>query len=307
MGQPLTIVLDDFHVIQNKEIMQLFSYFIDFMPENIELIMTTRFEPSLPISRWSVKNWVDQIYSSDLVFTFDESKLFFNAYMGLTLSDQQIEEIFKRTEGWIAAMQLTALSASSTPNTEQKHLSTHQLFADDRHFSDYILTEILEPQSVETSEFLLETACLLRINADLSDHIRGKSNSKEILEQLFSANLFLIPLDKNHYWFRYHDMFRDALLKRARSTHHEKMILNQKLAIEWLVDHNQAHEAIEQVVQLEDWNLLIQLLGEHGNNLIHEGHHLPVLQWISKLPEGLVSQSPRTIMLKIWALYFRWH
>ncbi|MFT7185026.1 MAG: LuxR family maltose regulon positive regulatory protein [Pseudohongiellaceae bacterium] len=303
-GHSLTIVLDDFHVIQNKEILQLFTYFIDFIPANIEVIITTRFEPSLPISRWSVKNWVDQIYSSDLVFSYDESKVFFNAYMGLTFTDKQIDEIFKKTEGWIAAMQLTALSASSTPGTEQKYLSTHQLFADDRHFSDYILSEILEHQTLEISNFLLETACLLRLNTDLCDHIRNKKNSKQILEHLLASNLFLIPLDKNQYWFRYHDMFRDALLKRARSTLHEKVIKHQKLAVDWLTDNNQAHEAIEQAVQLEDWDLLTFLLSNHGNNLIHEGHHLPVLEWLSKLPDGFVSQSPRSIMLKIWALYF---
>jgi len=303
-GQSLAIVLDDFHVIQNKEILQLLTYFIDFIPANIEVIMTTRFEPSLPISRWSVKNWVDQIYSSDLVFSYDESKIFFNSYMGLTFSEKQIGEIYKKTEGWIAAMQLTALSASSTPSTEQKYLSTHQLFADDHHFSGYILSEILEHQTIETSNFLLETSCLFRLNADLCDHIRGKNDSKQILEHLFSSNLFLIPLDKDQYWFRYHDMFRDALLKRARSTHNETITKHQKLAVDWLTDHNQAHEAIEQVVQLEDWDLLTILLGNHGNNLIHEGHHLPVLGWISKLPDDLVSQSPRSIMLKIWALYF---
>jgi LuxR family maltose regulon positive regulatory protein len=303
-GNSLTVVLDDFHVIHNKEILRLFAYFIDFIPANIEVIMTTRFEPSLPISRWSVKNWVDQIYSSDLMFSYDESKVFFNIYMGLTFTEKQISEIFQKTEGWIAAMQLTALSASSTPSNEQKYLSPHQLFADDRHFSDYILSEILEHQKNDISDFLLDTACLLRLNADLCDHIRGESDSKIILDRLFNANLFLIPLDKNQYWFRYHDMFRDALLKRARSTDNKKVINHQKRAVDWLTEHNQAHEAIEQVVQLEDWNLLTILLGNHGNNLIHEGHHLPVLEWISKLPEELVSQSPRTIMLKIWALYF---
>jgi len=303
-GHSLTIVLDDFHVIQNKEILQQFAYFIDFIPPNIELIITTRFEPNLPISRWSVKNWVDQIYSSDLVFSYTESKVFFNVYMGLALSEKQIEEIFQKTEGWIAAMQLTALSATATPNNEQQYLSTQQLFADDRHFSDYILSEILDHQPSEVGEFLLETACLLRLSEDLCNHIRNRDDSRKILEHLYNSNLFLIPLDKDHHWFRYHDMFREALLKKAQSTSSGKLVQHQKLAVDWLTEHNQAHEAIEQVVQLKDWQQLITLLENNGNNLIHEGHHLPVLEWISKLPDSMVSQSPRSIMLKIWALYF---
>ena len=303
-GHSLTLVLDDFHVIQNKELLQQFAYFIDFIPPNIEIIITTRFEPGLPISRWSVKNWVDQIYASDLVFSHTESKLFFNTYMGLRLSDKQIGKIFQKTEGWIAAMQLTALSASASPNHEQQYLSTQQLFSDDRHFSDYILSEILDHQTSEIRNFLLETACLLRLNSALCDHIRNRNDSEKILESLYNSNLFLIPLDSEHHWFRYHDMFRESLLKIVRSTSSKLLEQQQKLAVEWLIEHEQAHEAIEQVVQLEDWSLLITLLEDNGNNLIHEGHHLPVLEWISMLPDALVSQSPRSIMLKIWALYF---
>ena len=150
-GNQLTLVLDDFHVIDDQECLRTFAYFIDFLPPNVEIIITTRFEPALPISRWSVKNWVDKIYASDLTFSFEESKLFFNEYMGLALSEKQVEEIFSKTEGWIAAMQLTALSASGTPNHEQRFLPTARILEDDKYFSDYVISEILEHQPAELS------------------------------------------------------------------------------------------------------------------------------------------------------------
>jgi len=303
-GRSLNIVLDDFHAIQNQEILQQFAYFVDFLPPNVELIITTRFEPKLPISRWSVKNWVDQIYSTDLVFSFSESRSFLNHYMGLTLNDQQVEQIFQKTEGWIAAMQLAALSASATPNHEQAYLSPQQLFANDRHFSDYILSEILEHQPESIQNFLIDSSCLLKLNSKLIDQIRETDDSQKTLEYLYQSNLFLTPLDKDHRWFRYHDMFREALLTKLRLSQSDRFIVLQERAVEWLIKHEQAHEAIEQVVQLEDWNLLVKLLEKNGNNLIHEGHHLLMLDWLRLVPEKLFSQSPRVIMLKIWALFF---
>lgn len=303
-GNELSIVLDDFHTIQNNEILREFAYFIDFLPLNIEIVITTRFEPRLPISRWSVKNWVDHLYSKDLVFSYEESRIFFNKYMGLSLTDKQIEQIFRRTEGWIAAMQLAAISASTIQANEQPYLSADQLFADERHFSDYVLSEILDHQPPVVRDFLLDTSCLLRISADLCNAVREKTDSQEIVEKLLEANLFLIPLDLKNEWFRYHDMFRESLLNKLKNMDPGHLKALQKRAVSYLIDHDLAHEAIEQVVQLEDWELLASLLETNGNRLIHEGNHLAVLHWLARVPDSIMSASPRLIMLKIWGLFF---
>ncbi|KZZ57227.1 hypothetical protein A3762_10255 [Oleiphilus sp. HI0125] len=303
-GNELSVVLDDFHNITDPEILRSFAYLVDFIPPNVEIILTSRFEPALSISRWSVKNWVDAIYASDLVFSYDESKAFFKDYMSLAFTDKQIQDIFQRTEGWIAAMQLTALSASGKPDNEQAYISTKKLLADERHFSDYVLSEILGLQPEETQSFLLDSSCLLRLNAELCDYIRGTNNSREILQELEQKNLFLIPLDSQGEWFRYHEMFRDSLLKRLRKNQKAHLIELQTRAIDWLIEHNQPHEAIEQAVLLQEWELLARLLESNGNNLIHEGHHLPMLEWIAAIPEQLKSRSPRILLLRIWALFF---
>ncbi len=310
----LSIVLDDFHIVTNPSILQQFSYLIDFLPAQVDVIITTRFEPQLPIARWSVKNWVDKIYAADLVFSLDESRDFLNAYMGLELNPQQIEAIVRKTEGWIAAIQLAALSAGSVQNKAaasdaafslgRSQLSGVDLLGDDRHISDYILSEILAHQPENVQRFLMDTSCLLRLSPELCDFVRDASDSRELLELLQQANLFLIPLDKDHHWYRYHDMFRDALLYKLRTEQTDHYINLQTKAVEWLLKHQQAHEAIYQVIQLEDWPQLLKLLEDNGNNLIHEGHHLLVLNWLKHIPEDLFSQSPRIIMVKIWALFF---
>lgn len=314
INEPLTIVLDDFHVISDTLLLQQFAYLIDFLPTNINIIITTRFEPQLPISRWSVKNWVDKIYAADLVFSIDESTYFLNAYMGLALNDQQISMIVRKTEGWVAAIQLAALSATSVQSQQESNnpefilgkseLSGVDLIGDDRHISNYIISEVLEHQPEDIQQFLTDTSCLLRLSPELCDHVRNKDDSRELLEKLQQSNLFLIPLDKDHQWYRYHDMFRDALLSKLRTEHYSHFIKLQTRAVEWLIKEQQAHEAIHQVIQLEDWPLLLNLLEENGNNLIHEGHHLLVLKWLTFIPDELFSASPRIIMVKIWALFF---
>jgi LuxR family maltose regulon positive regulatory protein len=310
----LSIVLDDFHVVADALLLQQFSYLVDFLPAKVNIIITTRFEPQLPIARWSVKNWVDKIYAADLVFSVDESTDFLNSYMGLALNDQQISLIVRKTEGWVAAIQLAALSATSVQSQQESNnpefslgaseLSGLDLFGDDRHISDYIITEILQHQPEEIQKFLTDTSCLLRLSPDLCDYVREASNSRELLEKLQQSNLFLIPLDKNHNSYRYHDMFRDALLSKLRSEQNNHFIKLQTRAVDWLIKQQQAHEAIHQVIQLEDWPLLLNLLEKNGNNLIHEGHHLLVLKWLKFIPDDLFSQSPNIIMVKIWALFF---
>ncbi|KZZ22246.1 hypothetical protein A3752_06995, partial [Oleiphilus sp. HI0081] len=303
-NEHLDIVLDDFHNIDSKECLNQFAYFVDFLPPSVQIIITCRFEPSLPISRWSVKNWVDQIQSSDLAFSIEESKAFLLDYMNLSLSDAQVDSLFASSEGWIAALQLAALSAVSTPKADQSLISVDRLLSDDRHLSEYIVSEILSQQPQNVSDFLLRSSCLLRLNAQLCDSMLNIQGSAKILDHLYRANLFITPLDNEHSWYRYHEMFRESLLRKIKVEQPTLLETLQKSAIEWLVTHEQAHEAIEQVVQLQDWDLLIQLLEKNGNNLIHEGHHLLVLEWLRKVPEKLFSQSPRAIMLKIWALFF---
>ena len=301
---PAYLILDDYHLINNAEIHQTISFLIDYLPPSVQVIITSRVEPPLPIARWRVKNIIDEIHAHDLSFSLEESRSFFNEYMNLNLSDEDIALAREKTEGWVAAMQLAVISTQGNPSAASNLEFFKSYSGEDRLISDYVLSEILDAQSDDVKDFLLSTSCLIRLNAGLCNALRDSNNSQLYLEKLNQINLFIIPLDTHNDWFRYHDLFRESLLQRLKHNNPEKLKALQKRAINWLLDQGQMHEAIYQLIQLEDWQWLSKVLEEHGNTLIHEGHHLPVLEWLSHLSEETLDEHPRLLMLKVWALFF---
>jgi len=295
---PWSLVLDDFHFIGNPAIHRQFAYFIDYLPPGVLITLASRTEPPLPLARWRVRRWIQDIHPGLLAFSEDECRQFFHDTMGLDIADEDVHAIYRKTEGWVAAMQLSALSGKDAST------SGNQINLDERHISDYVLSEVLEQQPRELSDFLLETACCPRLCASLCDSIRGSDNSQELLEKLLSQNLFLIPLDTRNEWFRYHDLFRDALQLRVSHQDPDSAARLWHRTVDWLLAHGHVQEAIAQIVRQEDWSRLARVLAEHGNNLIHGGYHLPVLDWIDALPQDLVIDNPQLQMLRIWGLFF---
>lgn len=301
---PVYLILDDFHRITNHEIHQSITFLIDYLPQNIQVIITSRVEPSLPIARWRVRNIIDEIHAHDLAFSIDESRQFFNEYMNLSLSDADIALAREKSEGWVAAMQLAAISTQGNPTAASSNDVFSHYSGEHKLISDYVLSEILDSQPEDIKSFLLQTSCLIRLNAGLCNALRLSEDSQGYLEQLNRINLFIIPLDTHNDWFRYHDLFRESLLQRLKQNNPQDLELFQKRAINWLLEQGQLHEAINQLIQLKDWPWLARALEEHGNNLIHEGHHLPVLEWLSYISDDTLDEHPRLIMLKVWALFF---
>ena len=297
-ASPWTLVLDDFHFIREPTIHRQFAYFVDYLPPGVAVTLASRTEPPLPLARWRVSRWAQDIHPGLLAFSEEECRQFFQGTMGLDISEEDVQAICRKTEGWVAAMQLSALSGKGSS------AGTRQIDLDERHISDYVLSEVLDQQPAELADFLLETACCPRLCASLCDSIRGSGDSQEILEKLLSQNLFLIPLDTRNEWFRYHDLFRDALLFRFRHSQPEKAEQLWQRAVDWLLAHGHVQEGIAQIVRHADWHWLARVLAEHGNNLIHGGYHLPVLNWLDALPQDLVTDNPQLQMLRIWGLFF---
>ncbi|MDF0750416.1 LuxR C-terminal-related transcriptional regulator [Marinobacter sp. 71-i] len=303
-GAPWTLVIDDYHFIRDPQLQRQVSYFIDYLPPDILVTLASRTEPALPLSRWRVRRWVEDIHPGLLAFSEEECQRFFHDTMGLEISEQEVRRICSKTEGWVAAMQLSALSGGSIDERKPDEGGKQRIDLDERRISDYVLTEVLEQQPAPVREFLLDTACCPRLCASLCDAVRGTTNSQVLLEQLLRENLFLIPLDTRNEWFRYHDLFRDALLQRARQFKAEDTEKHWQRAVNWLLTHGHVQEGISQIVRHEDWHWLAQVLAEHGNNLIHGGFHLPVLNWLDSLPANVLQESPQLQMLRVWALFF---
>ncbi|MDK8464318.1 LuxR C-terminal-related transcriptional regulator [Marinobacter sp. SS13-12] len=302
-GAAWSLILDDYHFIRDPQLQRQVSYFIDYLPPDVMITLASRTEPALPLSRWRVRRWVEDVHPGLLAFSEEECQQFFHDTMGLELSEQEVRKICRKTEGWVAAMQLSALSGGSIED-QSAGGGQQRIDLDERKISDYVLTEVLEQQPAPVRDFLLDTACCPRLCASLCDAVRGTTNSQVLLEQLLRENLFLIPLDTRNEWFRYHDLFRDALLQRARQFKPEDTEKHWQRAVNWLLTHGHVQEGISQIVQHRDWPWLARVLAEHGNNLIHGGFHLPVLSWLDSLPVHILQESPQLLMLRVWALFF---
>jgi ATP/maltotriose-dependent transcriptional regulator MalT len=302
---PWSLVLDDYHFIQDTRIQRQMSYFLDYLPPGILVTLVSRTEPALPLARWRVRRWVEDIHPGLLAFSEEECRHFFHHTMGIALDESDVRRICDRTEGWVAAMQLSALSGGGLESRPgESSTAGAQIDIDERRISDYVLSEVLEQQPEPVRDFLLDTAFCPRLCASLCDSVRGASNSQALLEQLLRENLFLIPLDTRNEWFRYHDLFREALLQRSRQLAPDEAEQKWQRAVDWLLEHGHVQEGIGQIVQHRDWPWLATVLAEHGNNLIHAGFHLQVLDWLDSLPAATLAESPQLLMLRVWALFF---
>lgn len=300
---PACLVLDDYHLVDNVEIHRSLAYFLDYLPPGFMLILASRVEPDLPLARWRVKSRIDEIHGAELRFTPEEIQSFFRNYAGTELTGQDLDMVARDTDGWIAAIQLMLLSQGQTPQVGSGNIGT--LLAEGRRLiDDYVLAEILDQQSAEVRGFLRDCALLLRLNPELCDAIRGQSDSREILIQLERANLFLLPLDNQQYWYRFHDLFREALLSHVLATAPEQARRAQQAAINWYLDHEYYLEAISQLIELKDWDWLARVLEERGHDLIRSGYHLSLLEWFQQLPGTLLESSPRLAILRIWCLFY---
>lgn len=301
---PWHLVLDDYHVIGTDTIHRQLAWFMDYLPPGILVTIASRTEPSMPLARWRVRRQVQDIHPGLMAFSEDECRAFFQDTMAMTLSEHDIRTIFRRTEGWVAAMQLSALSgrtAAQQPN-QSRHISVAA--PDGKLISDYVLTEVLEQLPSDVTDFLLDTACCPRLCSSLCNTLRDRTDSQDMLARLLAQNLFLIPLDNHNEWFRYHDLFREALLQRIHHLDPDRASQLQSRTIDWLLGHGHVQEGIALVVSRKDNERLARVLAEHGNNLIHGGYHLPVLEWLDALPSRHLTESPQLQMLRIWGLFF---
>jgi LuxR family maltose regulon positive regulatory protein len=294
------LVLDDYHFVGNADIHRQLAWFLDYLPPGVLITLVSRTEPPLPLARWRVRRWVEDIHPGLLAFSEGECRQFFRDTMGRDISEADASALWRKTEGWVAAMQLSALSGGDRISGDSAAVAN----IDERQISDYVLTEVLQQQPSRLADFLLQTACCPRLTASLCDTLRGRDDSQEILEELLRQNLFLIPLDTRNEWFRYHDLFRDALVQRLRHTDPARAESLWRQTVTWLLEHGHVQDAIAQIVRQQDWPWLARVLAEHGNNLIHAGFHLPVLDWLEALPAHLVNDSPRLQMVRIWGLFF---
>jgi LuxR family maltose regulon positive regulatory protein len=295
---PLTLVLDDYHVIHTTKIHQLLAFLLDHQPANLHLVITTREDPLLPVSKLRARGQVLEIHQDDLRFTADETADFLNRVMGLTLTPEEIFALEHRTEGWIAGLQLAALSMQRRGDLSD---FIQAFTGSNRFILDYLIEEVFERQSSEIKNFLLKTSILDKLSSSLCNAVTGETNSQDLLETLEQANLFIVPLDQTRQWYRYHRLFSELLRHRLMLSGQDEAQLHQQ-ASAWYQVNGSINEAIMHALKAKDWESASSLIETSSSDYLKRGEALTVVNWFQAFPEKVLLSNPKLCLEYCWPL-----
>jgi LuxR family maltose regulon positive regulatory protein len=291
------VVLDDFHVIQEHSILHFMEKLVANLPPQVRLILLTREDPPIPLAQLRANDRLTEIRVRDLRFTRQDAARFLNDAMGLSLTQANIAELEDKTEGWIVGLQLAGLSIRDHANPSN-FIAT--LSGSHRFILSYLTEQVIDRQPDETQRFLLQTSIVDRLNGDLCDAITGRTDSRLLLERLFNANLFLIPLDDEGQWYRYHHLFADLLRDLQNSLHKDQTGELHRRASHWFAQAGLANEAIQHALSAKDYSMAVDLLENHALGMMMHGYAKTVNTWVQALPVEWSSQSPRTNVAIAW-------
>ncbi|MEI7833975.1 MAG: tetratricopeptide repeat protein, partial [bacterium] len=284
-----TLVLDDYHLIDSKSIDQTLTFLIEHLPRQMHLVITTREDPQLPLARLRTQGKLTELRASDLRFTSIEAAEFFYQVMGLSLSMEDIAILDARIEGWIAGLQLAALS---TQGRKDIHGFIRSFTGDNRYIVDYLVEEVLKCQPEPIRNFLLQTAILDRLNGPLCDAVTGQSGGSAKLETLQRGNFFVVPLDDKRHWYRYHHLFADVLCMQLMAEKPGQVPVLHRRASEWYEQNGSAADAIRHALASEDFERAAYLVERTFQTMSQNRQEAIVLGWLKALPETLICDRP---------------
>lgn len=296
---PFILVLDDFHIITSPEINEILVFLLDHLPPQMHLVLSSRADPPWSLARLRVRRQMIELRAQDLRFTINEVTIFLNEVMGLDLSPEEITSLETRTEGWIAGLQMAALSMR-----EKQDVSAFiRSFSGSHHYIlDYLMEEVLEQQPREVQDFLLKTAVLERMRASLCEVVTGQKESQALLTHIENANLFLIPLDEKRLWFRYHHLFRDLLMQRMRQDGQGLEAELHRRASRWYREEGLFTEAVNHILAAGDYEQAGDLIEQTGWEAFTRGEMAAILGWMAALPADLIRDRPQLSLLHAWAV-----
>jgi len=288
-GEEIVLTLDDYHVITTPSIHQGMSYLVEHLPPQMHLILATRTDPPFPLARLRAQGRLCEVRSAELRFADAEARTFLETVMGLHLLPEAIDTLQSRTEGWIVGLQLAALSLQGRADVAHflaAFRGTH------RFVLDYLSEEVLLRQPTPVQSFLLHTSILDRLNEQLCDAVTGKPGSQAMLEALERANLFVVPLDDERGWYRYHPLFADVLRRHLQQAEPMLVPALHRRASAWYEQHELPVEAVQHALAVPDPELTARLIEPIALPVALQGQIYTVLEWLKALPEALVHTRP---------------
>ncbi len=304
VSKDVVLVLDDYHHITQQPIHDAIAYLIDHLPNNLHLVFISRADPPLPLGRWRVRGQLTEIRADDLRFTEEETAQFLNQTMGLSLSAEDIRTLEARTEGWVAGLQLAALSLQKSSNPSE----VISAFAgSNRYVAEYLTDEVLSRQSEALRDFLLKTSILERFNASLCDHVLETSNSESMLAELERANLFIIPLDSDSNWFRYHHLFADLLQRRLTQADQNKIADLHHRAAEWFEKNNDLLDAVRHWIAAHEPERIASLMENALSQTWGQVEMAGLMKRVETLPKAVLAEYPSLSAFWGWSWFWLGH
>ncbi len=330
----LILVLDDYHLITARPVHDAVTFLLDHLPPQMQVVMATRADPPLPIARLRGRGQLTELRQTDLRFSLGEATAFLKQVMALDLSTDDIDALTTRTEGWITGLQMAALALQATVPAERQDPNQIASFVraftgSNRYILDYLVEEVLQRQPEDIQTFLLQTAILDRLTGPLCDAVlefrdwrldanldtaqppisriqfaitRPPSPSQQILEQLEAANLFIIPLDNERHWYRYHRLFSDLLRKRLRYVQPEQEPILHRRASAWYEENGLMAEAINHALSAQDYARAADLIEQVAERTLMHSEIATFTRWVDLLPDELVQARPSLCLSHAWAL-----
>ena len=308
-AKPTALVLDDYHEIVSAEIHDALAFLLEHLPPHVHLVLSSRTDPPWPLARLRTREQMIELRAQDLRFSLEQALTFMNDVMALNLSAENVAALDTRTEGWIAGLQMAALSM-------QRRDATHvagfiRSFGGSHRFVlDYLVEEVLNRQNDEIQAFLLQTSILDRLTAPLCDavlaiernEISPAPDSRTLLARLERANLFLVPLDDERRWYRYHHLFGDLLRKRLQETHPERIPKAHLQASAWYEGQGSVHEAVLHAQAAGDHDRVAQLVLRYAAPALMRGDFGRVGRWVEALPQKRIRSQPLLCLVRAWTL-----
>ena len=324
-GQPIFLVLDDLHAIIQPDIYDSLDFFLDHLPLNLRLVIVTREDPPLHLSRLRVRRQLCEVRAADLRFSEGETAVFLNTLLHLNCTDDAITALNQSTEGWAAGLQLAALALQSPAANASSSDFVTAFSGSDRFLTDYLIDEVLSRQEADVQTFLRRTSILERFSAELCNALIKSGNwkleptqsplpnphspishspisqSRTILNYLERANLFLVPLDNERRWYRYHHLFAEFLRQRLHEAEPEQVSQLYQSAAQWLAEQDQLREAIPYALAANDDDLAAELIETIAPQILEHEDASIVQSWIDQLPQTMLAKRPFLNLYYAWA------
>ncbi|HZA81749.1 MAG TPA: helix-turn-helix transcriptional regulator, partial [Actinomycetes bacterium] len=295
----VVLVLDDYHLIQAQSVHESLGFLLEHLPASLRLVLASRADPPLPLARLRARGQLAELRERDLRFTPEEAAELLRTAVGFELPEAAVAALGDRTEGWVAGLQLAALSLRGRDDiTEfvEGFSGTH------RYVLDYLTQEVLDRQPEPLRTFLLETSVLGRLSGPLCDAVTGRSDSQARLEQVERANLFLVPLDEVRAWWRYHHLFADLLRARLHQERPERVPELHQAAAAWSEEHSLVDDAVRHALAAGDALWAARLIERHFDDLLRRNEDATLHRWLEGLPAEVVRSRPRLCLAQaLWA------